>query len=349
MMDELRVWNRSLSEAEVRTQMCRKLTGQESGLIGYWDFNETQGVIVTDKSPNHYDGVLRGEPKRVFSGAPIGDTSVFVYANDWQDRTLSLRDSLDDLRILNVTGNPKGLHAYEVKASPSQRGTLDITTAAEPYFGVFTAGEAGEGFFDVNYTYDGSSVCRLFTRPDNSFSSWTANPFFLSQVPQRNELIKQRADFPLAIDLGRDESPCSFRPKTLNPLTDTTGFDFTWQDGSKRSSLEIHDFGTYWLTVDNGCNSASDTLKISGVPVDSLKIPNIITPNGDKINEVFEIDRRMLGARLAIYDSWGKQVFASSDYQNEWDGRGLSSGVYFYSLIGGDCIKNKRGIINILR
>ncbi len=35
MIDEVRLWNKALTELEVRRDMCRKLTGSESGLVGF--------------------------------------------------------------------------------------------------------------------------------------------------------------------------------------------------------------------------------------------------------------------------------------------------------------------------
>jgi len=62
-------------------------------------------------------------------------------------------------------------------------------------------------------------------------------------------------------------------------------------------------------------------------------IPNIFTPNGDSFNETFFI--RNLpeeGSTLIVSNRWGKQVFSSSSYQNNWDGGEEAEGIYFYSL-----------------
>jgi gliding motility-associated-like protein len=66
----------------------------------------------------------------------------------------------------------------------------------------------------------------------------------------------------------------------------------------------------------------------------AVKIPNIITPNGDRYNQYFHIDKIELyrSSELTILDRWGKRVYHTKNYQNDWDGRGLSSGVYFYVL-----------------
>lgn len=63
-------------------------------------------------------------------------------------------------------------------------------------------------------------------------------------------------------------------------------------------------------------------------------IPNIITPNGDKYNQYFHITNVQLykNSELTILDRWGKEVYHVFNYQNNWDGEGLSPGVYYYIL-----------------
>ena len=79
-------------------------------------------------------------------------------------------------------------------------------------------------------------------------------------------------------------------------------------------------------------------------------IPNIITPNGDEYNEYFQISNIKLfkNAELTIIDRWGKTVYHVINYQNDWDGGGLSSGVYFYLLDLKRKNKIYRGPLSIL-
>jgi gliding motility-associated-like protein len=62
-------------------------------------------------------------------------------------------------------------------------------------------------------------------------------------------------------------------------------------------------------------------------------IPNIFTPNGDEFNERFEISNIKLGEwSLRVYNRYGQMVYNSPAYMNDWDGNGLSNGVYYYIL-----------------
>jgi gliding motility-associated-like protein len=348
-MDELRIWNRALSVNEIREQMCKKLKGNEPGLIGYWDFDQTKANVLLDKSPNGYDGAIRGEPLRVYSGAPIGDESIYEYSDDWNNSTLTLHDSATTVSAKNFRGSPRGAHLYKVKEFPSQSGDLNVTTIFAPYYGIFLAGNETGYSCDIEYTFDGSPVCRLYTRRDNSIASWNKGSPEIKDVAQRIEFIKEFENTSLNVDLGENESHCTLRKRILSPLKDTVGFEFTWQDGSTNSTLSVTDFGTYWVRIDNGCTSLGDTLSILKVNLEDVIIPNVFTPNGDQLNENFSIDERMIGGALIVFDRWGAKVYESSNYQNEWDGDDLPSGVYYYILNGGDCIDQKKGTLSILR
>jgi gliding motility-associated-like protein len=76
----------------------------------------------------------------------------------------------------------------------------------------------------------------------------------------------------------------------------------------------------------------------AGVPENEIKIPNIITPNGDGINDVFELTPYLPpGTGVTVYNRWGNEVFQSDNYQNNWAGittfgAKANPGVYFYII-----------------
>ncbi len=57
-IDEVRIWNRALTPEEIRANMCRRLRGNEPGLVGYWRFDECTGSIAFDATPNANHGTL---------------------------------------------------------------------------------------------------------------------------------------------------------------------------------------------------------------------------------------------------------------------------------------------------
>ena len=62
-IDEVRIWNVARTKAEIRSDMNIQLKGDESGLVGYWKFDEERDRIVADTSPNKNDGRLIGNAK----------------------------------------------------------------------------------------------------------------------------------------------------------------------------------------------------------------------------------------------------------------------------------------------
>jgi len=106
--------------------------------------------------------------------------------------------------------------------------------------------------------------------------------------------------------------------------------------------------GIYVIVVSDtlGCSLELSTL----VPLDvDLFIPNIFTPNGDEFNETFYIrNLPESDVSLVISNRWGKEVYSSTSYQNNWAGEGASDGVYYYRLIIGES-KPIMGWVEILR
>lgn len=89
------------------------------------------------------------------------------------------------------------------------------------------------------------------------------------------------------------------------------------------------------LTVTDSCGiTHSDDQVINVLPPCNVSIPNIITPNGDGVNDYFKIGNldKHPNSALTIYDRWGKKVFESPDYQNNWKADGLSDGTFFYTF-----------------
>ncbi len=48
MFDEFRVWNVARSAAEIKDNYKKTLAGSETGLVGYWRFDETSGTTAAD-------------------------------------------------------------------------------------------------------------------------------------------------------------------------------------------------------------------------------------------------------------------------------------------------------------
>lgn len=140
---------------------------------------------------------------------------------------------------------------------------------------------------------------------------------------------------------------------TISPAD--TEFRVSWQGAERRDeiftneSFEIENLGVgeYEVSIFSAMNnSLVQTQKIDIAELDCFDIgtlPQLITPNGDGLNDAFVIDAILENPtlfksnRLTIFNRWGNTVFDAQPYQNNWIGQGqneqlLPEGTYYYLL-----------------
>jgi gliding motility-associated-like protein len=95
----------------------------------------------------------------------------------------------------------------------------------------------------------------------------------------------------------------------------------------------------YGVVVSGYCGDAEDYQKIDSRAC-FVETPNIITPNGDGVNDVFIIQwiEFFPGSSFNVYNRWGRKVFETDSYSNlePWNADGVKDGVYFFTLILND-------------
>ncbi len=116
--------------------------------------------------------------------------------------------------------------------------------------------------------------------------------------------------------------------------------DTLFNADSAHAYLHGNTTAVYRVLIKDGCgDTTSNYVMVDVIPDCNLIIPNVITPNGDNKNDYFYITNldKYPDSELQIFDRWGKKVFESSNYQNNWEGTNnsgekLSDGVYYYIL-----------------
>ena len=116
------------------------------------------------------------------------------------------------------------------------------------------------------------------------------------------------------------------------------------------------------VTDENGCEFMIQGIEVEVcvVPLDCSVGRSIISPNGDAMNDNFEIGCLFRDFnqpnQLSIFNRWGELVFSQMNYDNSWmgtdmDGTALDEGGYHWVLDVGDTGQREifRGTVTILR
>lgn len=168
-------------------------------------------------------------------------------------------------------------------------------------------------------------------------------------VPEFNEML---ADETLEITVSSTANNPEYRWYLNNTLisaeTDITTFEAT-------------EFGDYKvvITETTGCNASKEYLftieEAFDIFPDVEKIPNMISPNGDLINDTWILPTAYVSGtntEVIIMTNQGKVVLETDDYQNNWpeDDLNLTSinQVYYYIITTTDN-KTKKGSITVVK
>ncbi len=149
-------------------------------------------------------------------------------------------------------------------------------------------------------------------------------------------------------------SSTTVSPNTLVSFTDvsTGGSTLSWNFGDPLSGIAnastltsvTHTYlktGDYCITlISTNSNSCADTiskcLQVIGDPL--IIIPNVFTPNGDGVNDVFYFyTEGVKELSCTIYDRWGLKMSEWNTVSGGWDGRTTSgsiasNGVYYFIM-----------------
>ena len=116
---------------------------------------------------------------------------------------------------------------------------------------------------------------------------------------------------------------------------------------------------TVVMSTDSGCMGTS-TVNVTVVPKYDVFIPNVFTPNGDGVNDEWQIFGNMTGIKqlnVAVFNRWGEKVFESNDINFGWNGTYQGEfappAVYTYTAkfiwLNNHADNNYKGTITLIR
>jgi gliding motility-associated-like protein len=155
------------------------------------------------------------------------------------------------------------------------------------------------------------------------------------------------------------EGPVNIDFTALYQAPANSPVNFTWffGDGGQYSSSQpqaahLYSPGVYTLTLIAAIGDCRDTLTVTVEVLGSrqLIIPNVFTPNGDGINDVWiPVGAGIRRMDIRIYDRWGKILYQGA---GPWRGEEAIEGVYTYvvdvEFLDGSRV-NRAGTVTLLR
>lgn len=307
-----------------------------SGNVTRWRWQFDNGPFVEEKSPTH-----------IFTTGGNHTIKLWV-ANDagcWSDDA--------KLMNFNISGNkispridfqlPNQLCYNDNKLQLTARETLGLagtflySGTGVSSTGVFDPALAGSGIHDITYTFTSSTGCvNAVTKTIEVLAlpivSAPANVYILAggqrQITATAQGTNLRYKWSPSAGLSEDD--------ILDPIASPD------QDTD------------YILTVsiDGLCDVV---VNVSVRVLDQLSPPNTFSPNGDGINDVWNIKSldSYPDANIEVFTRTGQKVFISKGYTTPFDGtfqnKALPVGVYYYRISPNNGRKTISGALTIIR
>jgi len=127
--------------------------------------------------------------------------------------------------------------------------------------------------------------------------------------------------------------PISF----VNTTTGATSYRWDFGDGTPVST-EINPTHVYATARPQPYQATLTALYGTGceetitLPVRTLGLPNVLTPNGDGMNDTFRPYVSTEPVLLQVFNRWGRKVYEQASYVDGWGGADVPAGTYYYYM-----------------
>ncbi|GAA4013239.1 hypothetical protein GCM10022408_27720 [Hymenobacter fastidiosus] len=221
--------------------------------------------------------------------------------------------------------------------------------AAKPAGGTWSGpGVTAGGFFTPPNTNNLGAILTLrYAVVEDGCTNSDTRQIVLAPAPTANVALNVPECQSAPQFTGLAPFTCTFAPRLPGG-----SYLWTFGDGSTSTAAgPTHTFtepGNYLVQLTARYAGCEVVTQFAPVVVGEVFVPNIITPNGDSLNESFRPRFSCLPARLQVFTRWGNKVFETATYRNDWRGANLPDGVYYYYLIDTDG-RQARGWVQVKR
>lgn len=348
-LDDIHIWNTALTQSEIQQYMSCPPTGNETGLVGYWDFEEGSGTTALDQTSNGNDGTINGAtystdvPAQTCLSCTATD-SVYVDVLNAQivqnDTSICFGDSVELSILSDSIIFPGNFSAFDYMGCNEgnyyyfSQYTTSWTNAFNDcqQFGghILTINNQEEqNFIESIATF--SPALHLGIEKNNTSQWITGEPVVFSNWETSNfnqccygEFLWNDGTWGFDPNTSQHRICMEIETNGLCPLTS----DILWSTGDTTATITVSpsQTTTYSLTVDNGTTVCTDsvTVTVNAASVD-LGADTLSLCAGDSVL----LDA---GAGFDSY-SWSTGETTQSIYTN-------TSGTYSATVGQGDAVVN---------
>ena len=286
-IDEARIWNTAQSSANILSRYNGTLTGNETGLVGYYKMDNTSsgtGHSVpnsatstgnalnattqgnSSSTPYYFSitgSLILGPDTILCPGDQLNlDATITGTTYNWQDGSMG--------SSFNVTQPGNYWLSYSnTCGSTSDSITVLYDSIPNVNLGIDTSICQGSNLI-LNATFPGAT----YNWQDNSASdtflvslTGTYSVTVTNSCGSGSDNINVTIQPLPIVSLGNDTTLCAGTNLTLNATY--TNASYLWSDNSTDSVLLVNTPNAYWVQITDNCGVASDTIN-----VDFLSIPN---------------------------------------------------------------------------
>ena len=300
----------------------------------------TSDSLVCENTPFNVSAATNGSSVS-WSNNTTGVSTTFSLSNDrfiWAEAEESGCTALDSL-FIKVDTLLNGQFAFDDTVL-CQTDTIPFPNPAPG--------------FSANYNF-GTNQSSEISTPD---TLWFLSENACGQLTDSALIYQQVAP---TVELPKDTTVCRQFFYQIIPDTIGSAFDvysLLWNTGETIDRISPIDNGSglYTLTIEDECASKSDSIYVEiSDCFPPIVIPNIITPNGDGVNDLFIVkgieDRNF---ELYIYNRWGQELYYTNQPVLEpWKARTesgdqVNDGTFYYVLNNLDADETYTGHVTVI-
>ncbi len=341
-----------------------------------WVFILDAGILQPDTTISCGDTITLSGDNDIFQyiWTPGNDTvqSVTVYPRDTTKYFTKIRDVSNNYYYctdsVTVTVDPIVLFDTIIQLNMGCKGEnktqmkVDVSGGYPPYYYDWSAGYSipGQPNVAIGFTDGNESVTVTDTIGCFNIKNFEVKAYPLPEL----EIHTDPGD---TVYYQKPFITFSYENLTYDSLGVDT-FQITslkWDFGDEVTAIQpsvthaYTDVGDFTVVLDfitfYGC-PGQDSITVKVKPI-KLKVPTVITPNGDGYNDYFIIDEDESGGdegeaffkssspesyktldtyylktTLVIFNQWGNKIYEKENYANDWMAENLRDGTYYYLL-----------------